>query len=553
MKKQLSLLLLCCTIVVLGQSKNYKITYSKSSNGKIIENQDPIVVFASEKEILITSEAIINQKAKHPFEITQINSANNHIFQIATLYKNDITTMVDSLSIEKQSFTFSEETKKIQGFTCKKAITSINSNTIDLWYTTELKAKGAPTLLGIKLGVVLEMTRNNNFTIKATAITKVKQIPTYPINNNVITDALTYRDKLWKSRFVTIPIFDNEIINFSNECASNDSILRFANGTIIVKKIKLPKIATGSQVFVDLTEQSNGDAYDRTGSTFLIPVQSKTQTFLDALQNGITTLPIFENGNSKKYQGVIKTDTYSPLIELMRFFTPFGIKQFNHIQLKEKLWRDQAFYRQEISDVISPFSEQEVYIGTFIGNYDKGGHKISLTLTVHPEENQTPHTKTIIPLFNTTNIMEMAGQEYGTMFNANKGLEVTFTLEKDIKNAQLRYITTGHGGWENGDEFVPKKNSILLNEKEVFHFIPWRQDCGSYRLYNPASGNFSNGLSSSDYSRSNWCPGTITYPTYIDLGNLKAGIHTLHVKIPQGEPEEGSFSAWNVSGILIGE
>jgi hypothetical protein len=89
---------------------------------------------------------------------------------------------------------------------------------------------------------------------------------------------------------------------------------------------------------------------------------------------------------------------------------------------------------------------------------------------------------------------------------------VEFNLEKPIKNAKLRYITTGHGGWENGDEFVPKKNSIFLNNSLVHAFYPWRQDCGAFRNSNPASGNFGNGLSSSDYSRSNWCPGTATNP-----------------------------------------
>ena len=46
--------------------------------------------------------------------------------------------------------------------------------------------------------------------------------------------------------------------------------------------------------------------------------------------------------------------------------------------------------------------------------------------------------------------MEMAGQDYATMFNHENGLLVEFTLSKDIKNARLRYITTGHGGWEDG-------------------------------------------------------------------------------------------------------
>jgi Peptide-N-glycosidase F, N terminal/Peptide-N-glycosidase F, C terminal len=363
---------------------------------------------------------------------------------------------------------------------------------------------------------------------------------------------LTYRDLLWKSRFTTIPVFKDQIINFSDASVSNDTVLRFANGTIALRKIKFPEIKVGSQIFVDLQEQSNGDAYDRTGSVFVIPMQ-KTISFLDGLQKSVKLLPVYTNGNGKEYQGVIATNDYLPLVELMRFFTPFGIKQYNTIELKDKTWHDVVPYRQDISDLRSELSNQEVWIGVNIGNYDKGGHKVSLNVTIHPEEETAKKSTTVLPLFNTNNVMEMAGQEYGTMFNNEKGLEVTFTLEKDLNNAQLRYITTGHGGWENGDEFVPKKNTILLNGTVVFGLAPWRQDCGSYRLFNPASGNFPNGLSSSDYSRANWCPGMVTNPFYIDLGDLKAGSYTLQVKIPQGAPEGNSFSAWNVSGVLIGE
>jgi hypothetical protein len=328
--------------------------------------------------------------------------------------------------------------------------------------------------------------------------------------------------------------------------------LRFANGTIIIKKVKVPEIKKGNRIFVDVTEQSNGDAYDRTGSVFLIPTD-KNISFLDGLKNGAKALPIYENGNGEKYQGVIRTENYAPLLELMRFFTPFGVKQFNTLQLKNKVWQDSVYYRQDISEMLPALSNKEVWIGMNIGNYDNGGHKASLNISIHPEEENKPKNTWLLPLFNTNNVMEMAGQQYATMFNTEKGLEVTFDVPEGFKNFKLRYITTGHGGWENGDEFVPKKNTILVDEKEVFAFMPWRTDCGSYRLSNPASGNFSDGLSSSDLSRSNWCPGTVTNPIYIDLGNLSPGKHTIQIKIPQGKPEGSSFSSWNVSGCLIGE
>lgn len=546
-------LLLFVLLLVCGNtfSQNYKITYLKSSNGSLIENQDPILAFTSSEVTQIGSQSIFNGKSDFPNEIIFVDRRTNSFSQVADLDATKTINSKDSVSLGKQTFEYLNDSKKILGYNCKKAKTIVNSNNIELWYTNELKVKGAPTILGQNLGLVLEMVRNGNFVIKATKIERIKMFPTDPDLSKSI-DMLTYKDLLWKSRFTTISVFKDQIINFSSESKSNDSILRFANGTIAVRKIKIPEIKVGSHIFVDVTEQSNGDAYDRTGSFFIIP-NNKTLSFLDGLQNGAKTLPIYNNGNGKEYQGVVATENYNPVVELMRFFTPFGVKQYNNLQLKDKTWTENVLYRQDVSDLRSLLSNQEVWIGINIGNYDKGGHKVSANITIHDEEESKVTPTQIVPLFCTNNIMEMAGQEYGTMFSSDKGLEVTFKLDKPMKNCKLRYITTGHGGWENGDEFIPKKNTILLDGKETFSFTPWRQDCGSYRLSNPASGNFANGLSSSDYSRANWCPGTVTNPIFIDLGDLEAGNHTIQIKIPQGLPEGSSFSSWNISGVLLGE
>jgi GLPGLI family protein len=558
MKNHFILFFVFCFVFSTHAQKNIKsikITYVKSSNGKLIENQDPILVFTSEKTSLITSEKITLKKANFPIEQTFVDFNTKSISQFAQFKNGNSILTIDSLALGKQKFEFSDETKKILGYTCKKAKTTINSNSIELWYTNELNLKGAPSVLGQNLGLVLEMVRNGNSKVTASKIELLKTIPTLLTLPNPLpktVDQLTYKDLIWKSRFTNIAVFEKEIINFSEASRSNDSILRFANGTIIIKKVKIPEIKKGNRIFIDVTEQSNGDAYDRTGSVFLIPTD-KNISFLDGLKNGAKVLPVYENGNGEKYQGVIRTETYAPLLELMRFFTPFGVKQFNTLQLKNKVWQDSVYYRQDISEMLPALSNKEVWIGINIGNYDNGGHKASLNISIHPEEESKPQNTWLLPIFNTNNVMEMAGQQYATMFSNEKGLEVTFDVPEGFKNFKLRYITTGHGGWENGDEFVPKKNTILVDAKEVFAFTPWRTDCGSYRLSNPASGNFSDGLSSSDLSRSNWCPGTVTNPVYIDLGNLSAGKHTIQIKIPQGKPEGSSFSSWNVSGCLIGE
>ncbi|WP_419868569.1 GLPGLI family protein [Chryseobacterium sp. CT-SW4] len=534
-------------------SQTYEIQYKSSYNGKVQTEQPATLVWANEKNSYILNTSIKERKSEYPFEITHIDQSTQTIISYAFLKPGEIISTSDAESIGKQSFEFTDETKKILGYTCKKAVTKINSNTIEIWYTQDLNIKGGPSSLGQHIGLVLEIERNKNSAVTATSIKKVKntEIDTLLKGSITKTDLQGYKDLVWKSRFTTLKVFENEIINFSDASKSDQHIKRFANGTIILKKVKFPAMTKGENIFVELKQQSNGDAYDRTGTVFFIP-QEKSQSFFNGLEKGVKTLPPYENGNGKQYFGVTATSDYDPSIEMMRFFTAFGIEKFNHIQLKGKEWHTVSPFRQDITELKPSLSEKEVWVGVFIGNYDKGGHKVSLEITVHKSE-QTVHTNNkVIPLFNTVNIMEMAGQDYATMFDNEKGIFVEFNLKKDLHHAQLRYITTGHGGWENGDEFVPKKNTILLDDQMLFSFTPWRTDCGSYRLYNPASGNFQDGLSSSDLSRSNWCPGTITNPNFISIGNLKAGKHTIQVKIPQGLPEGNSFSAWNISGILIG-
>ncbi|MDM1451865.1 GLPGLI family protein [Myroides odoratimimus] len=537
-------------------NQNMLIEYYTYSNNKIINVEDPIILIANEDNAFIAKKKQLDiGLEKYPYEQTYIDYKNNIQYSVAHLTKKNKIKMV--LPNSNQSFTHHKETKTILGYKCNKATITINSNKITLWYTNELKIKGSPMLLGANLGLVLEIDRNGTYKTIANKINKDLKlnIKDYiQLEDSHEVDTKTYKAELWKSRFTTIKLFEDDLVNFSDSVINKPNLMRFAKGTVIVTKVKIPAIKPTDQIFVNLTEQSNGDAYDRTGSVFLIPHYHEI-SFMDALEQGIEVLPIYQNQDStEKFQGVIATQNYTPPIELMRFFTPFGVKGFNHIDVLDYKWQEKVYYRQEISEFQPLLSNSEWYVGVYIGNYDKGGHKISADITIHPDGlSNANKTTTMMPIFNTTNLMEMAGQNYPIMFASPTGLKITFTTTTDIKNARLRYITTGHGGWENGDEFNPKLNTITLDSTKVLDYFPWRQDCGSYREYNPASGNFETGLSSSDLSRSNWCPGTVTPPIWVPLGDIKKGTHTLEVKIPQGRREGNSFSYWNVSGVLFGE
>jgi len=496
-------------------------------------------------------------------ETSYIDFGTKNTFQVAHFTNGFIINTPLAFS-EYPALTETSETAVILGYTCKKLKTSLRSNSIDIWYTTLLGVKGTPSMAyGIPDGLVLKIVRNGNYEIVATEVEPLKQKETEPILSTDMGESLDlplYKHRITENLVTTVDVFTNEQISFGNEIVnppdtSTQKTFKYSSGTVILKKVKLPVVPDETQLFAELYQHSNGDAYDRTGSVFMIPMD-KEKSFLDGLKNGVKMLPSFLSKNGKSYQGVVATSDYSPVVEIMRFFTSFGIGQFNDkVTVYGQHWEDSTLYKQEVTELL-PLLQGERWIGVFIGNYDKGGHRVSLKLKYYPgsmEVSEKPNKKAwSMQLFNTLNVMEMAGQEYGTMFGSDT-LNMEVTIPEGVTNIRMRYITTGHGGWGGGDEFNQKMNTISIDGKVLFQFTPWRCDCATFRKYNPASGNFWNGTSSSDYSRSGWCPGSVTNPVYFPIADIPPGIHRFSVAIPMGKNEGGSFSAWNVSGILIGE
>ena len=442
--------------------------------------------------------------------------------------------------------------------------TSINSNT--LIFKMDDKAHVSVNPLphyGLNKGVLREYYRNGQLRMKLVKAEKVKGVKSGMCKEER-GRRVTPRelDRIIKERLVvTTHIFDHEQICWGKKNAHidggiraipADTVLHYAGGTLILKKVKLPRLPHHYQHFVEIHQQSNGDAYDRTGSLFIV-----TPGFFEGINQHPDSLPTFVGRDGQRYQGMISQTGYDAPLELVRFFTPFGVGHFNDRMKGYGIdWRDETYYRQEITDLYH--FDDDVVIGAWIGNYDGGGHIVTVDIKSYPNDYTIPEDNTevsglALPCFNTCNVLEMAGQNYGKLF-ATDSLTVIFKLYPETKSAKLRYISTGHGGWGEGDEFVSKTNTILIDGKPAFTHTPWRQDCGCYRDLNPVSGNFWNGLSSSDFSRSGWCPGTATQPVYFDMSPWADGKeHTLTVAIPQGKPVEGMFSHWAVSGALIVE
>ncbi|MEZ4996862.1 MAG: PNGase F N-terminal domain-containing protein [Bacteroidales bacterium] len=137
---------------------------------------------------------------------------------------------------------------------------------------------------------------------------------------------MTFRHLL-RGGFVTaVTVFDNDVINWEGEVVNPsfgypDTLYRFAGGTVILKKVTLPVVHDSYSLFAEVTEYSAGDAYDRTGTVFVVP-QGDPLTFLDGLTKGQAELPLYADRHGKEYRGVAATDQYSPPVELVRFTLP---------------------------------------------------------------------------------------------------------------------------------------------------------------------------------------------------------------------------------------
>lgn len=535
-------------------AKGIEVTYQSGYKGHVSPVRTLVTICGDEAAITTQmpphdeAEEAPETATRRPVVTNYVDYATDKSYRLALLPDGETISAVTPFEIGKNMTEVRRE--KYLGLDCKVLRTSINSNTIEIWCTNTIPFRGTPQPnVGVPDGLVLRVVRNGDSFQEATDIRPLKKAEKlFPESWGKELDASDFQYAINQSGVITVPVFDQQRINFDGtklpDTLADGEIYNCGGGTIILRKVKLPAKVDDRQVFVEVVQYSDGDAYDRTGSVFMIPADRK-QSFVDAIRD-LNSVPAF-TASGTDYHGLVSTPDYQVPMELMRFFTGFGVRAYNKNKVPGQEWVDSVLYKTEVTALADRLKD-EAWIGAYIGNWDSKGHRVSLKFKYYPDgEGKRYRT---MPLFNSVNYLEQAGQPY-PLYMLNDSLTVTFELPEAVDDAMLLYTTTGHGGWGNGDEFNQKVNTIMLDGKKVISFIPWRDDCGTYRNNNPCSGNFSNGLSSSDLSRSNWCPGTVTNPEYIYLGNLAAGKHTITVKIPQGQPEGGSNSYWCISGTLL--
>lgn len=386
----------------------------------------------------------------------------------------------------------------------------------------------------------------------------------------------------WPARGdVTVPVFTNEHLYFNPElnkeglAVADNGVMRLFAGRLLLKKVTAPVYERAVKASVHITLKSAGDRWDKSGSCFVL----KDTTGIDFLdiQAQTDSFPL-ASAWQEQYPGVQPTETYRPVKELLRFMTPFGIGAYNDsMELRRPVyiprWEEQVEWQRDVSELLTQM-QGEFYVGVWVDTWTAEGYEVSVELQYDETEapclpKKAPHVLAI------TNTVPYGGGQQLPDFFAETPLSVDFHLPENAQNPRLYYTITGHGGHSGGDEFVRNRNRVLLNGQPILDTIPWRDDCASFRRFNPGSGVWlitdtteyidwearayrekviEERQASSDLSRSNWCPGSQVNPYVLPLADLPAGTHTLQIELPDAQPSgPNEFNHWLVSAYLVYE
>nr|MCR5014175.1 DUF4412 domain-containing protein [Bacteroidales bacterium] len=276
-------LLLLATVFWAGLAfGQHELSYQSYMKGVAHDDKPSVSVLESNGQLRISNlgENIGNPIPGYAESVTWVDYTLDSVYSM--LHYED-GNYYSSYPLTNSDVVFSEEgTEKILGYPCKKYKTSINSNTIEVWMTEKLGFDANPMPgLGRLKGVMVRCMRNG---AQVTDLIKVNKKKTKP-SDIIPTDKgqrMNSRElsQLRKDKLVIrIPVFDDEQIHFADyepytRDLPFDTTIHFSHGTIIVKRLQLPKLPEHYQLFAELHQRSNGDAYDRTASVFVIPTET---------------------------------------------------------------------------------------------------------------------------------------------------------------------------------------------------------------------------------------------------------------------------------------
>jgi len=341
--------------------------------------------------------------------------------------------------------------------------------------------------------------------------------------------------------------------------ANTDSLLladgwkRTDAGRLVTKAFEVPRFQYAPKVTLTLSLKSTGDPWDKSGAVLLLQ-----DDWAKRIEQDSSAWPGIESNAN---------NGFTPALELLRFITPFGVGHYSDTERSDEYrpvyipkWEQQVSWQNDISHLWSAMQDSitpRVYIDTWSAE----GHELDVNITFKGQSARVPPPPQMqhLTLVNTTKFH--ANQSPFDGFATNP-LNLDFHLSESASNAVLHYMPTGHGGHSAGDEFVPCRHILSLDLDTIAQFTPWRDDCASFRRFNPSSGvwtertywqgdSIDERIASSDYSRSGWCPGSDVPAMKFNLGKLEAGTHQLTIDVPDAQHyTDAAMNFWNVAAYL---
>jgi hypothetical protein len=342
--------------------------------------------------------------------------------------------------------------------------------------------------------------------------------------------------------------------------ASNNDSLRHADGwsrqdagRLAIKSFEVPLGLDHPKIVVSLKLKSAGDPWDKSGAVLLM-----SNNWSEAIL-----------ADSSKSPGILldAANGFNPPIELLRFITPFGVGHYSQETGADEYrpvyipkWEDEVSWQNDVSHLWDSMKDS-ITLGVFIDTWSAEGFEINLDLEfIEQAKLRNPRpVREVLSLVNTT---KLHSEQHPFDGFATRPLDCAFQLSETASNATLHYIATGHGGHSAGDEFVRCEHILALDSDTIAQYTPWRDDCASFRRFNPSSGvwtertywrgdSIDERIASSDYSRSGWCPGSDVPALEFKLGNLQAGQHEFTIDIPTAQPyTDSAMNFWNVAAYL---
>ena len=328
--------------------------------------------------------------------------------------------------------------------------------------------------------------------------------------------------------FDAVRFYDGYLVEKNPQDPTLDGILRHRTSLYAIKLTDEQLAQIGDSLEMHVRVQACCDNYDRIGNVNIAFVPKGQETYkpdeVQRIEIGRFITP-FMNKNKKP-------DTVS-----YEYKVPYLSYIFRDSELRAQydIWVELEIFgvpyaaNQQIKGCAD---RSDVFLGTL---------KFS---TINENRGVTTDKDVLVPIViknpediahNLNNYDERATDEIGKTIKT-----YTFTVPKDVADGQLVVVTSNHGANEGGEEYNRRWHYIYYDggEEPVMVYKPGRNSCEPFRKYNTCPNGIYGYFKRSDetwQSFSNWCPGDVIDNRIIDLGEVKAGTHTVCISVPDAE------------------